>query len=156
MHPTAGTISYNNIRLDNNHYKTIRNNTAYIPQDNNLWQGNTKQIIDEIFSYKINEDNYPKTSTINNHCEALSLNTELLDRNFEKLSGGEKQRILILISLLLNRDIYLLDEITASVDNKTKKKIIHLFSSMQSKTVIAVSHDRAWLKNNSFKRINLV
>lgn len=60
-----------------------------------------------------------------------------------KLSGGEKQRILIAWALLKNADIILLDEATSSLDSHNEKWIIEqLDECLKGKTVIYCAH---WL-----------
>jgi ABC-type multidrug transport system fused ATPase/permease subunit len=59
-----------------------------------------------------------------------------------KVSGGEKQRINLARGLLLNRDILVLDEITANLDPITTKKIWQfVFKQYTNKTIIAISHE---------------
>ena len=74
----------------------------------------------------------------------LELEDNILDKNFQELSGGEKQRIGILISLLLDRDIYLLDEVTSTLDMNLKKKIADYFLAQEDWTLLVISHDREW------------
>ncbi len=76
--------------------------------------------------------------------QELELEGNILDKNFQELSGGEKQRIGILIALLLNRDIYLLDEVTSALDMNLKKKVSDYFLSREDLTLLVISHDREW------------
>lgn len=60
-----------------------------------------------------------------------------------KLSGGEKQRILIARALLKKADIFLLDEATSSLDSHNEKWIIETLDEiLKGKTVIYCAH---WL-----------
>ena len=74
----------------------------------------------------------------------LGLEDDILDKNFQELSGGEKQRIGILIALLLNRDIYLLDEVTSALDVNLKKTVADYFLARENWTLLVISHDREW------------
>jgi putative ABC transport system ATP-binding protein len=74
----------------------------------------------------------------------LELEKDILDKNFENLSGGEKQRIGILIALLLERDIFLLDEATSALDSELKKKVVDHFLKHEEWTLFIISHDREW------------
>ncbi len=58
-----------------------------------------------------------------------------------KLSGGEKQRIAIITALLLERPVYLLDEITSSLDPSGKGAVIDYFRKSKF-TLLAAAHDR--------------
>jgi ABC-type multidrug transport system fused ATPase/permease subunit len=65
-----------------------------------------------------------------------------------KVSGGEKQRINLARGLLLDRDIMVLDEITANLDPETTDKIWNfIFSEYRDKTIVAISHEPALLKH---------
>lgn len=60
------------------------------------------------------------------------------------LSGGEKQRVALVRSLLLKPSILLLDEITASLDQKSKEKVEQLILQLnkdEGVSFIWVTHD---------------
>ncbi len=58
-----------------------------------------------------------------------------------KLSAGQKQRINLIRGLLLDRDIYLLDEPTSHLDAETEKKVISFLQKrLHNKTAVIVSH----------------
>lgn len=68
----------------------------------------------------------------------------LLHRNVNKLSGGEKQRVAIGRAMVMEPDIYLLDEPTAALDLSKKIQAQRLFMSLHKEgqaTVIHVTHD---------------
>ncbi len=65
-----------------------------------------------------------------------------------KVSGGERQRINLARGLLLDRQILVLDEITANLDPVTTKSIWEfIFANYSDKTIIAVSHEPELLKH---------
>jgi len=49
----------------------------------------------------------------------------LIDRQFNTLSGGEKQKIALAIVIAMDRDIILLDEPFASIDPKSRTELIN-------------------------------
>lgn len=57
--------------------------------------------------------------------------------------GGEKQRISIARSLLLDKKIFLLDEVTSALDPESKKAVLSLFTE-DTYTILSVSHDPDW------------
>jgi len=64
-----------------------------------------------------------------------------------KLSGWEKQRLWIARAMIRDKDIYVFDEITSSLDEETEKDIIDLiFSISKNKTFIIISHKKEILK----------
>jgi ABC-type multidrug transport system fused ATPase/permease subunit len=58
-----------------------------------------------------------------------------------KLSGGQKQLILLSRSLLRNTPILLLDEPTSALDKNTKNTVINIIKNLKNKTVIIITHD---------------
>ena len=58
-----------------------------------------------------------------------------------KLSVGQKQRLNLIRGILLDKDIYILDEPTSNLDKETEKLIVDLIGKyLSSKTVIIVTH----------------
>ncbi len=72
----------------------------------------------------------------------------MLGENGGNLSGGERQRISIARALYKGASLFLVDEVTASLDNTTAQAVEHQLLSENGKTVISVSHrlDAALLK----------
>lgn len=69
---------------------------------------------------------------------------EYKDYQISKLSGGQRQRVLIARALTTNPKILLLDEPTASVDEKIRSSIYDLLRKLNEDkdiTIILVSHD---------------
>lgn len=63
-----------------------------------------------------------------------------------KLSAGQKQRVNLIRGLLLDRDLYLLDEPTSHLDPHTEQKVIaYLRAHLAGKTAVVVSHKDAVL-----------
>ena len=66
----------------------------------------------------------------------------VIGKNGSKLSGGQRQLVWCLRVLLSNPDIIILDEPTASIDEKTKVVLHNMLNTlMTNKTVIMVTHD---------------
>jgi iron complex transport system ATP-binding protein len=65
-------------------------------------------------------------------------------RNFDTLSGGEKQKVLLATALAQKTDILLLDEPTTYLDYKHQReigKILRNLNQEHKKTIIEVTHD---------------
>ncbi len=75
--------------------------------------------------------------------EAVHLGEELLDRKPEELSGGQRQRVAIARALVLEPEIIIADEPTASLDVSVQKEILDLFMELRAKgiSVIFITHD---------------
>ena len=58
-----------------------------------------------------------------------------------KLSVGQKQRLNIIRGILLDKEMYILDEPTSNLDKETEKLIVKLIEKyLQDKTVVIVTH----------------
>jgi len=68
---------------------------------------------------------------------------EYASRQISQLSGGQQQRIFLARALVMDADLYLLDEPLAGVDAATEKAIMATLNLLKSrgKTVLVVHHD---------------
>ncbi len=67
---------------------------------------------------------------------------EFRDRQLSQLSGGQQQRVLIARALCTEPKLILLDEPTASIDQKMQKGIYELLMELnETATIILVTHD---------------
>ncbi|MCX5770731.1 MAG: ATP-binding cassette domain-containing protein [Candidatus Hydrogenedentes bacterium] len=73
--------------------------------------------------------------------ERFMLGRDLINQQVTELSGGEKQRVALISSILLGRRIFLLDEVTSALDSAAKGAVLEFFRPRGDVTVISVSHD---------------
>ncbi len=80
--------------------------------------------------------------------EALQLldRVGLLDKQHSfarQLSGGQKQRVAIVRTLLMNPEIILFDEVTASLDPEMVREVLELINDLaqEGRTMILVTHE---------------
>ena len=73
----------------------------------------------------------------------------LLDRNILELSGGEKQKLAFMASMMLDADVYVLDEITSNLDLKSIQLISSIIETLKKKgkTIIVAEHRIYYLKD---------
>ena len=64
----------------------------------------------------------------------------ILEKPPFRLSGGEKKKVSIVCSIMLNPKILFLDEPTANVDGKTRRKILEIIQKSSS-TIITATHE---------------
>lgn len=67
---------------------------------------------------------------------------DLKDRRLETLSGGEKRKVALASTLILDQEILLFDEPTAGMDPRAREEILALFCQLrdQQKTIVIASH----------------
>lgn len=68
-----------------------------------------------------------------------------LDNNADQLSGGEKQRLALARLLLLDPDVFLLDEPSSALDDDTEQLVIEKLvqhTRTHNKTLIMVTHSK--------------
>ena len=92
----------------------------------------------------INLGGYEFETKISKVLAAFDITDEMLDRNFNTLSGGEKTICSLIKLLLTEPDILLLDEPTNHLDIK-KIEWLEKYLKGYKGTVIVVSHDRYFL-----------
>ena len=99
--------------------------------------GILQQRFDDLGGYLID-------SKINEICNKFGIDSELLERNFSKLSGGEKTIVCFAKIMLSDPDILLLDEPTNNLDIDTLEWL-EKFLQNYTGTILMSSHDRYFL-----------
>ncbi|MDC0044924.1 ABC-F family ATP-binding cassette domain-containing protein [Pelagibacteraceae bacterium] len=100
---------------------------------------NEEKVADS-FENLVNENN---NHYIDIFCENLNLDKNL---SINSLSGGQKRKVHLIKSLLIDFDILLLDEPTNHLDLECIQWLEKYLKDI-NKTIICVSHDRAFLNN---------
>ena len=99
--------------------------------------GVLQQRFDDLGGYLID-------SKINEICNKFGIDSELLERDFSKLSGGEKTIVCFAKIMLSDPDILLLDEPTNNLDIDTLEWL-EKFLQNYTGTILMSSHDRYFL-----------
>ena len=84
-------------------------------------------------------------SQVNNSIEEALENTgitELTNRQYHSLSGGQKRRVLVARALVAMPQLLILDEPTANMDMESEKKLYETLEKYKGKTtILIVTHD---------------
>ncbi len=151
--PYEGTIYLQGKPMDVKRFKKSRVLFAYVNQAVSLRQGTVGHVINEMSSYRWNALKPHETYGLDpSLCEYFRLSLSVVDKTIESLSGGERQRVSLILALMLNRPIFLLDEVTASLDTELKQRTVDYFEQL-NKTVVVVSHDTCWREAESFRKV---
>lgn len=116
---------------------------AYISQEIDLFDLSVKENLclgKEISDEKLM--NILKEAGLEEWVEKLEngLDTVVGERGM-KLSVGQKQRLNLIRGILLDKDVYVLDEPTSNLDKETEKLIVNLIQKyLENKTVVIVTH----------------
>ncbi len=138
--PDSGNISIMEQTLDDLHIKQIRENIALVPQNIHLSVKNGMELVNLMEITK-------KLASIKSYMEQLGLEQEIIEQDFSKISGGQKQRLIIAICLSMDKKILLMDEPTASLDDNSIKLLIETIKKQKGKTIVSASHNQLWSDN---------
>ena len=138
-----GNLYFKNKKIIEGDFWDLRKNISYVPQNPDVFVGKVNNFLKELFSLKVNKKIQYSKKEIYKYFDFFELDNKITEENFAELSGGEKQRLLLVIAIMLNRKIFLLDEPTSALDTELKKKIADYFLN-SDKTVLVISHDPQW------------
>ena len=138
-----GTITVDNQDIKKCSYESVMKHIVYIPQHPKLFNNtiyynlnygsdHTKEEIYNII------EKWGLSSFFNNLPDKIDTH---VGKEGVKISGGQKQFISFIRSLIQNKNIILLDEPTSSLDPKTKQLFINLMKNIKNKTIIITTHD---------------
>lgn len=148
-----GTVFFQNSEIDSNNLSEYRKNFVFISQEAPHFTGTVDEFIKLPYGFKSNRNTEFNKRKYTELISFLNLNYLKADTLFKQLSGGEKQRLTIIQSLLLEKKLFLLDELTSSLDLENARKAVDLISKDKSRTVLAVSHKSELWKNIFNKKI---
>jgi ABC-type multidrug transport system fused ATPase/permease subunit len=142
---TSGEIYVDGVSLKDMPLRDLRKKIAYVQQTTQLFN---RSVLDNI-TYGVDSANLEKVSQLvyslgvadafDNLGNGLN---SMVGKNGSSLSGGQRQITAYIRTMIMNPEIVVLDEVTASIDKKTKVKLFNVFNKMfEKKTVIMVTHD---------------
>lgn len=165
--PTSGSIIYKDNKELEVSWETLRNKTAYVPQDamlfdgsvyDNIACGNENATYDDIIAAAkdAEADEFIRQMPDGYH-------TKLIDDG-KSLSGGQRQRIAIARALVKNAPILLLDEITSALDRDNEAKILRTISKLKKeRAILLITHkkdareyaDEVWVMDKNLREISV-
>ena len=142
VQPRQGDIVIDGLSAQSKDVWQIRHKIAYVTQESDLGSQSVLERIRQPFGYKANAHLQWRIAAVEVYFEQFKLPRKLLTKQTTDLSGGEKQRIAIIIALLLDRPLLLLDEPTSALDKESKQILKGVLTELQ-KTVLFISHEEA-------------
>lgn len=140
--PSQGTVYFDGTDYRKIEPTELRTRIGLVPQAPALQEGTVRENV----TIGPRLRNEPVES---NRIETLLGHVDLdgyADRSAAALSGGEAQRVAIARTLMIDPEVLLLDEPTASLDPDAQAEIEHLLSTLlttSERTVLLVTHDQA-------------
>lgn len=147
--PSSGTISINGKDITRQHGTSFRDDIAYVPQDNVLFQGSIKFNI----ALGARPGHTPSDDEIEEACKLANIHETIVGlpegydtpcgSNGNQLSGGQRQRLSIARALVRRPKLLLLDESTSALDAESEKALeLGLERAVKGHgvTVIAIAH----------------
>ena len=144
-----GEILYNDKSLRTIDSIKLRREVIMLPQIPVMFNGNVKENL--LIGLKFSEKPLVPDEILYEILEFVQLDKELSE-SVEKLSGGEKQKLCLARALLLNPEVFLLDEPSSALDEDTEHLIISSlveYTKKNNKTLIMVTHSKKIAKNFS-------
>ncbi|WP_300668412.1 ABC transporter ATP-binding protein [Desulfoluna sp.] len=130
---------------------TVRHRVTLMPQTPFLMNRSVFQNV--CYGLEVKKDRVDVAGRVAQALSRVGLDAKrFAGRYRHELSGGEAQRVALAARLILDPEVLILDEPTASVDAASSFLIhqaILAFAARPGKTVILTSHDAAWLEGVS-------
>jgi ABC-type iron transport system FetAB ATPase subunit len=139
--PAGGRIELFGEALDAGNVWSMRQRIAWVPQEPELGAGTAREAIEAPFRLRANRGHKPGGERTAALAERLQLDAGVLDQEVTDLSGGEKQRVALMIALLLDRPLLLLDEVTSAMDGERRDVVLACLRELEDTAIVSVSHD---------------
>lgn len=147
--PSSGSIFINGLDISRHHGTSFRDDVAYVPQENVLFQGSIKFNL----TLGARPGHTPSDEDIQEACKVANIHDTIIDlpqgydtecgANGGQLSGGQRQRLSIARALVRKPKLLLLDESTSALDAESEKALevgLERVVKDYGVTVIAIAH----------------
>jgi len=143
--PTHGTIKINGQDISKISHAALQKNVCLFGQTPNLFKGSVREnicygtpkpgaVTDEMICKLARESN------LDGFLNELKLDTDVGERG-TGISGGEQQRVAILRGLIKNCPVWLLDEVTSSLDGGSADQVLQMIKKRsEDVTSLMITH----------------
>lgn len=141
--PFSGRIEVCGTFLNGNTAAEIRRNITYLPQDLSLPAETVRDLLHMPFLLRANRHIEWNESRLLEHWKMLGLDVSLLDARTCEISGGQRQRMMLAVSGILDKRLLLADEPTSALDPDSARRVLdylHYLTAESGMSVLVVSH----------------
>lgn len=135
--PLSGSINFNGLK---------QNFIGYMPQETKVDSNFPASSLEIVLSGTLNKTLFytkkEKKLALDN-LKLLGI-SNLKDKSFSELSGGQRQKVLLARSLCSTEKLLILDEPSNNLDSESKKDLYNIVTELNKKkgiTVIMITHD---------------
>lgn len=140
LFPSEGTIEINGKKVNNKNLPDIRKNIGFTfqsPEDQLFTMSVYEDVAFAPKNYKINKDKVD--DMVIESLKKVGIE-HLKDKAPYRLSGGQQNLVAISTAISMNPSILIMDEPTAALDPKARRRIINLLNNFDYTKIIA-THD---------------
>ncbi len=143
--PDSGSILLNGNPITNSSPANYRQHVAYATQEAGVFSGTIREAVTYGIERQVSEEDLIAALKLSDAWNFVNRLPQKLDTQVgelgSSLSGGERQKLVIARASLMEAEIILLDEPTASLDHQSVTGIMEgILRLKQHKTVVLVSH----------------
>ena len=138
---SSGALTLGGVPVEEFELHSFRRKIGYIGQEPELLPGKLRDNLDPL--QKFTDERLIEALNSAGFPDGAGRLSEVIPEDGSGLSGGEKLRLVLARELLKEPEFFLLDEITANLDEPTAEKIIESLPELiKGKRALLISHDR--------------
>ncbi len=127
-----GEIYILGFNVNSYHFRSIKNYLGYVPQIHPLWPAYVQDVIKLVCSSR-----GVSFSDVEKLLDIFELNRSIYRKKLNELSGGMRQKLLLIFAFLGNPKILLLDEPFSHLDTSAQEKLFDFLQNLNSTLLIS-------------------
>ena len=154
-----GAVTFRGRSLADWSMPDYRAHVTYLAQAPALMEGTVEHALRSVFAFSVHQAKAYDPAWVRDHLALLGRDDGFLRRETRLLSGGEQQMTAFLRALQLGPDVLLLDEPTASLDERSTRRIEDLVAAWldeaPGRAAVWTSHQPEQIDRMTTRRIDL-